>query len=1076
MRFSPSLLLVLVTVFFTGCGDPTPLYQSNDPEIARRNDAGVMLMGRYDYDGAFEAFATLLEDHPGLLDVRTNLAIAQLNRQRDGDEAAAIAVFRSVLADDPTHQRARYGLGLLLVRAGEEEECREIFTALAEDVPDDPFVQYFLAQAIEPDQPEQAAAGYSLVLELDPLLRSAVYRRSQVRRRLDDVEGAEEDFELFTALQDHPQARTVEWKYTRLGPLGEVVALKPATEPTPKPAGGLFALAQSFDIEGLEGVKEWSAPSAIVPADFDGDGRLDLLLCNALQSGTTHAFLQGDESGAGFRYLPEHPLAHVGGHAAMVADLDHSGGREVAFVSGSSTGIQLWQSTAEGFDQVVDEALAQAPFAQTIRATDVDHDGDLDLLTESGLFTANGDGSWRRQTEGLEALSSDAASVLPMDLDQDRDRDLVVVGQQGLWVIRNDRIWQWESIQIDDEPAQAVVGGDPNADGVVDLYVLRSETLDHFEVLRDLSLVRKHRTELEGMHSMMLADFSGDGRLELFCSGESSAFVFSIDEAAGVDAPLEEFGFDAVTVRPVTLDPEAGPGLLMVKSNGPYFWGPGEGRFSFASVELTGEIDAGDSMRSNAEGLGTRLRVRQQGRWSVLEYPPASSFPGSGLEPLSIGLAGADAIDFVAIDWSDGVYQTEPQLAAGMHKIAETQRQMSSCPVVFVHNGTSYEFVSDVLGVGGVGYLLAPNVTATPRPDEGFLLPWNPPAGQPVRLKLAEPMEESCWLDAASVEVWSLPEPWDLVLDERLGINGPAPTGKPLFFQTTHHPVEARVNGQVCTESIAASDFVAADPGALDSRFLGRLASECVLECEFDLPLDFPAALVVDGWVEYPYSQTMFAAWQSGASWDSFTLESRTPAGEWQVVLEDFGYPAGMPRTMAMPLPTLPQGSTAIRLRTNLEIHVDQIRVVEVESCPDATRQVLDLRSAQLSARGFARRTVHQGRRPEYDDSDVTPFADMRTLPGWYTACGDVLDLVGAADNAAAVFGSGEEIAFEFEEMPTSRQGERQRVVLRTRGWCKDMDLFTKDGEQLLPGPPREMDELGRSLESGHRTRWRGGE
>ena len=149
-------------------------------------------------------------------------------------------------------------------------------------------------------------------------------------------------------------------------------------------------------------------------------------------------------------------------------------------------------------------------------------------MTESALFTANGDGSWRRQTEGLEALSSDAVSVLPMDLDQDRDRDLVVVGQQGLWVIRNDRIWQWESLQIDDEPAQAVVGGDPNADGVVDLYVLRSETLDHFEVLRDLSLVRKHQTELKGMHSMMLADFSGDGRLELFCSGDSSAFVIPL--------------------------------------------------------------------------------------------------------------------------------------------------------------------------------------------------------------------------------------------------------------------------------------------------------------------------------------------------------------------------------------------------------------------------------------------------------------------------------------------------------------------------------------------------------------------
>ena len=101
-----------------------------------------------------------------------------------------------------------------------------------------------------------------------------------------------------------------------------------------------------------------------------------------------------------------------------------------------------------------------------------------------------------------------------------------------------------------------------------------------------------------------------------------------------------------------------------------------------------------------------------------------------------------------------------------------------------------------------------------------------------------------------------------------------------MFFRTTHHPVEARVNGEVCTESISASDFVAADPGPLDSRFLGRLASECVLECEFDLPLDFPAALVVDGWVEYPYSQTMFAAWQSGACLGELHFGSaRTPLG-----------------------------------------------------------------------------------------------------------------------------------------------------------------------------------------------------
>ena len=48
-------------------------------------------------------------------------------------------------------------------------------------------------------------------------------------------------------------------------------------------------------------------------------------------------------------------------------------------------------------------------------------------------------------------------------------------------------------------------------------------------------------------------------------------------------------------------------------------------------------------------------------------------------------------------------------LAGGqVHTINETQRQTSSCPVLFVYNGKKFQFFSDVLGVAGVGYMLAP--------------------------------------------------------------------------------------------------------------------------------------------------------------------------------------------------------------------------------------------------------------------------------------------------------------------------------------------------------------------------------
>ena len=59
---------------------------------------------------------------------------------------------------------------------------------------------------------------------------------------------------------------------------------------------------------------------------------------------------------------------------------------------------------------------------------------------------------------------------------------------------------------------------------------------------------------------------------------------------------------------------------------------------------------------------------------------------------------------------------------------------------------------------------------------------------------------------------------------------------------------------------------------------------------------------MIDGWVEYPYAQTVFAAWQAGAPYPAPTLEARDGDGRWHVVAREFGYPAGMPRRMTLPL------------------------------------------------------------------------------------------------------------------------------------------------------------------------------
>ena len=101
------------------------------------------------------------------------------------------------------------------------------------------------------------------------------------------------------------------------------------------------------------------------------------------------------------------------------------------------------------------------------------------------------------------------------------------------------------------------------------------------------------------------------------------------------------------------------------------------------------------------------------------------------------------------------------------------------------------------------------------------------------------------------------------------------------------------------------------------------------------------------------------------------------------MVQAGFGYPAGMPRTAAFPLDGLPDGCTALRLRTNLEVYWDRLRVVIGEpSPPEARRIVLEPSGSDFSAVGFPHRIDGPQRCPDYDWSDRRPLWDVRHQRG----------------------------------------------------------------------------------------------
>jgi hypothetical protein len=233
--------------------------------------------------------------------------------------------------------------------------------------------------------------------------------------------------------------------------------------------------------------------------------------------------------------------------------------------------------------------------------------------------------------------------------------------------------------------------------------------------------------------------------------------------------------------------------------------------------------------------------------------------------------------------------------------------------------------------------------------------------------------------------------------------------------------------------------------------------------------------LMIDGWVEYPYAQTVFAAWQAGKAFAPPSLDARDAAGRWHTVAPDFGYPAGMPRRMALPLERLPAGTTALRLRTSQEIYWDRISVVYAEQAPAVVKRVLPLASATLSDSGFAARTTGPQRTPHYDYTRRAPLGDTRHPRGWYTRLGGVDPLVARADDAVAIFGPGEDVRLEFEAPADGvATGWTRRVVLEADGWCKDMDLYTKDGDTVAPLPGVETPAR-RRLHAALNTRYEGG-
>ena len=1115
---SGNVVLLLLLGLSAGCFDDPPApdaggsgtsgqgSQAADPpfrvtaELVSENNRGAGLMEQYDYSKAMAVFQKLVDDNPGWLDAKVNLAIAVLQHTQKG--ASAVPILEEVVAADPDHAEATYCLGISLFHAARIGQAEVQFQRAVKQDPRDPHSAYFLARCLEDDHAAEAIKWYQKALELEPYFQSAHYRCWDLLRQEKKYEESGRHMEEFSLLRNHPLSVIFDYKYTLMGAKGLVIRVGLSSgdvQPVKPPAGSLFEPPAEIASAGSVRVP---AGASLTTCDINGDGHQDLFLVAA---DGNHVLLGSDpakESG-GFSLAKNHPLAAVPDVVAPLwGDFDNDGLVDVYLCRRGPN--QLWRQSKSGeWNDVTAKAKAAGADAETIDGVclDLDHDADLDLLLShrdkpAQLLNNNRDGTFEDISAKVDVDRSGAVSrsTVVADFDGDRDLDILLLGPPakaddakpvGNTLLWNDRSWRYHADktpgQLSRAPFSAAVAGDVDADGQVELYAVDSASVVRWTHKPDgswdkmlLGFGDTTGAIGEGAVRIALADVTGDGRVELLVGTSGwAAWRLPVDVKKSDLLQLADSGeHDPLgTWTTVVTDPARGPAVVGATVDGaPMAWAAGVGRYRFFSIALSGKKKGSYRERSNASGLGNTVLVRAGGRTIRGDSLPADSGAGQSLQPVAIGSAGAERADFLKIIWSEGVTQARLNLAAGVrHLIEEEDKMPTSCPVLFAWDGTDYRFVSDLLAVGGMGYLIEPGTYAPSDPTENFLLPAGlaQPADGRFRLKLTEPMPELTYLDRVGLVAWDVPPGWQMVLDERLATALPDPTGRPVTFRVSQNPKRVtNERGQDVTSQVRSVDHRAADVGRLDSRFLGRLAGEHVLVMEFAEPLDRGPGrpvLLADGWVEFPYSQTAFSAWQAKAAFEPPTLEARDAQGNWVELAASFGYPGGMPRQMAFPLPTdrLPPGTTALRLRTNLEIYWDRLTVIRSEDCPDLVRQELKLAVADLRESGFMVRQLKEQFRPHFDYTTRAAHPEIIDPEGFYTRFGAVEELVGTADDAVAIFGPGEEIHVEFEAPETGApKGWTRRLVLETVGWCKDMDLYTGDGSTVGPLP-----ETGRPVE-----------
>ena len=157
-------------------------------------------------------------------------------------------------------------------------------------------------------------------------------------------------------------------------------------------------------------------PSSVAAGDFNGDGKLDLVIANT-QDGTVSVLL-GNGDGT-FQMQVVYPTTP---DPASVIVADFNGDHKLDLAVGGSGGVSVLLGNGNGTFQ---KQLA-SPGSSPLATADFNGDGRLDLFAGGDILLGNGDGTFV-----VHATYPSGAAAASADLNRDGKSDLVIAGGGG---------------------------------------------------------------------------------------------------------------------------------------------------------------------------------------------------------------------------------------------------------------------------------------------------------------------------------------------------------------------------------------------------------------------------------------------------------------------------------------------------------------------------------------------------------------------------------------------------------------------------------------------------------------------